>query len=328
LALMSETVSAVPPPGVQGHLQDVQVLASAQQAEVRREVGYLAQAVAPLGVPLTLMKGAAYLMSGSPAANGRLYTDVDIIVPKHRLPEVEATLMLNGWATTHHSPYDQRYYRQWMHELPPMQHLYRQTVVDVHHAILPETARLRPDSSLLLAAAVPLAGDRRIQVLARPDMVLHSMTHLLHNEELSHGLRDLSDIDLMLREFGAEAAFWDALLARAGALSLRRPLFYGLRYAAAILGTPVPARTTVALQGAGPGPLLLTVMDGLFLRALTAQHPTAAVPGTAAALFGLYLRAHWLRMPPFLLARHLTTKALMRRRPEATEDGAPARPAA
>jgi hypothetical protein len=29
--------------------------------------------------------------------------------------------MLAGWAATHHDAYDQRYYRQWMHELPPMQ---------------------------------------------------------------------------------------------------------------------------------------------------------------------------------------------------------------
>ena len=44
-------------------------------------------------------------------------------------------------ATTHHSAYDQRYYREWMHELPPLLHVRRQTALDVHHAIAPETAR-------------------------------------------------------------------------------------------------------------------------------------------------------------------------------------------
>ena len=49
----------------------------------------------------------------------------------------EAALMLDGWASGHRSAYDQRYYRTWMHELPPMQHIQRGTVLDVHHAIAP-----------------------------------------------------------------------------------------------------------------------------------------------------------------------------------------------
>jgi len=105
------------------------------------------------------------------------------------LPEVEAALMLQGWATTHHNSYDQRYYRRWMHELPPLRHVTRATVLDVHHAILPETARLKPDSAKLLAASVPAQSDARFRVLAPADMVLHSATHLLHDEELRHGLR-------------------------------------------------------------------------------------------------------------------------------------------
>ena len=28
------------------------------------------------------------------------------------------------------------------------------------------------------------------------------------------------------------------------------------------------------------------------------------------AVFALYVRAHWLRMPPVMLVRHLTVKAL------------------
>lgn len=38
-----------------------------------------------------------------------------------------------------------------------------------------------------------------------------------------------------------------------------------------------------------------------------------------AALFLLYLRAHWLRMPPLLLVRHLTLKAFIRLKPERKE---------
>ena len=54
------------------------------------------------------------------------------------------------------------------------------------------------------------------------------------------------------------------------------------------------------------------MMDSLWLRALRPQHPSCAAAGSSVALGALYVRAHWLRMPPLQLARHLATKAVMR----------------
>src|SRR4029077_2269222 len=130
--------------------------------------------------------------------------------PLDKLHEVEAALMLHGWFSTHDNAYDQKYYRQWMHELPPLQHNVRMSVLDVHHAILPPTSRLKPDSAKLLSAAQPIARMPGLRVLAPTDMVLHSATHLFHNEDLTHGLRDLADLDSLVRLFGAQADFWDA----------------------------------------------------------------------------------------------------------------------
>jgi len=299
------------------HLEAALVVAQAQEEAVRREVGYIHKAVGPTGVNIVLLKGAAYLIGGLPAARGRVFSDVDFLVPKHALPEVEAALMLHGWATTHHNAYDQRYYRQWMHELPPLRHVTRATVLDVHYAILPETARLKPDSRKLLAAAVPAASDPRFRVLAPADMVLHSATHLFHNEELSHGLRDLADLDSLLRDFGVRSGFWEELTQRASELGLTRPLYYGLRYAIRMLGTPVPREVLTAIDIGHPSRLLRPLMDALFLRALRPDHPSAAGPLTPLARQALYVRAHWLRMPPHLLAYHLIRKAFRREEQDA-----------
>jgi len=304
------------PPQPRSHLDATRRLAAAQREEVLREVGHLRQALSALGVPVLLLKGAAYLAAHLPAAAGRMCSDTDILVPKSRLPEVESALMMHGWMTTHHSAYDQRYYREWMHELPPMEHIRRRTVVDVHHTILPETARLKPDASKLIAASRPIPGLDGVRVLAPVDMVLHSMTHLLHNEELSHGLRDLSDLDLLLRHFGQASGFWEELVERAREMDHARPLHYGLRCAYRILGTPVPERTLAEAAHAAPGGPLSPMMDALWWRALGSQHATAAPPLTGAALFVLYVRAHWMRMPPMLLARHLAIKAWKRTWPE------------
>lgn len=296
-------------PGPRAHLEAVKTLAAAQQDEVRREVMHIKRALRDQGEPVIVLKGAAYLIADLPPAAGRLFSDVDILVPKAQLDTTETQLMLHGWATTHHSAYDQRYYREWMHELPPMEHMRRQTVLDVHHTILPETARLKPPAAKLFKAAVTLASGLR--VLAPCDMVLHSITHLLHNDELSHGLRDLSDIDLLLRHFAAQRPdFWAALVERSREMDLARPLHYGLHCARRILGTPVPDDVLVTTARAAPPAPLSTLMDALWWRALRSQHATAAQPLTSAALFLLYVRAHWLRMPPLLLVRHLTIKAL------------------
>jgi len=298
------------PDGPRTHLESARTLARAQHAQVRREVAWISQALRPIGVTPILLKGSAYLLAGLPAARGRVFSDIDILVPKARLPEVEAALMVQGWVTTHHSAYDQKYYRQWMHELPPMQHTVRDTVLDVHHTILPSTARLKPDVAKLFAAARDVAADDAgLRVLAPADMVLHSMTHLFHNEELSHALRDLSDLDLLLRHFATAAGFWPALIARARELDLARPLYYGLRHVHRLLATPVPTEALTAIAPDGPRWPLSRGMDVLWNRALRPAHASAADRWTAPSLWLLYVRAHWLRMPPPLLARHLAIKA-------------------
>jgi hypothetical protein len=292
------------------HLLATMTLIEAQHAQVSREIDHIARAIAPTGVVPVLLKGAAYVAGGLLPALGRSFGDIDIMVPRTRLSEVEAVLMAQGWATTHHSKYDQRYYREWMHELPPLRHIHRHTVLDVHHAIVPPTAGLKTSSDKLLASAVALPGHPGFSILCPTDMVLHSMVHLFHNDDLSHSLRDLSDLDLLLRTFGKERAFWPALLDRAVALDLARPLHYGLHYAHRQLGTPVPGDALDAAARHRPGWPLRQLIDALWSRALRPQHPISSDAWSPLARSALYLRAHWLRMPPGLLLRHLTVKSL------------------
>jgi hypothetical protein len=279
-------------------------------------VAFVDRALGDLGIPAVLLKGAAYLMAGLSAARGRLFADVDILVPAEKLPDVESRLMLHGWSTIKTNAYDQRYYRRWMHEIPPLKHHTRQTVLDVHHAILPPTARLKPDSGKLLAASRPIAGEPRLRVLAPVDMVLHSATHLFCNEDVGNSLRDLVDLDSLLRELGAEDGFWARLTERAVELDLARPIYYALRYARRVLGTPIPDRVLGAAEIGRPPPWLRSVMDGLFLRTLKPEHDSPAL--TALARTSLYVRAHWLRMPTLLLTYHLAVKAFRRENAEAS----------
>ena len=302
-------------PAPRAHLNWAGRLAERHRQAVHWEVRQIAAALRKRDIKLILLKGAAYVAGGMTAARGRLFSDIDILVPKAALNGVESDLLLNGWIGSKHDDYDQHYYRDLMHELPPMENPRRQTMIDVHHAILPPTARVHPDAALLRAAAVDLPHldvGATVQVLAPADMVLHSATHLFFDGEADHGLRDMVDLDRLLRQFGKDPAFWQALPARAVQLELSRPLFYALRHAIRLFDTPVPpAVLDAAARTGSPGPVLLALTDAMFARTLTPPHASCSDALTATARFCLYLRGNWLRMPPLMLTRHLFHKAFI-----------------
>lgn len=305
------------PAEVRRHLQSAQVLADRQQAEIRMELDALVQALSRVNLPVVLLKGCAYAMAGHRAAKGRMVSDIDILVPRDRLGDAETALMMAGWISSQRDAYDQRYYRQWMHELPPLVHMKRGTMLDVHHAILPLTARLKPDTRLLLSGSRALDEQGRLHVLAPTDMVLHSAAHLFHEGELGLGLRGLLDLDALLREFSIESDFWRALLQRARLLDLEWPLYFGLRYTRIMLDTPIPDHFIEQVKvRARISALRLKVMDALYLRGLCPDHASLSDTWTPLARFVLYLRGHWLRMPPVLLAKHLLHKLVITHKSE------------
>lgn len=291
------------------HLRSAEVIARHQRQAIEWEVRHIRQAVDSLGLRIVLLKGAAYAIANLRAASGRLFGDVDILVPEQRLSEVEAALMLHGWSAGQINPYDDRYYRQWMHELPPMTHLKRGTVVDVHHNILPRTARDVPPISRMVAQAREIEGSG-VAVLAPHDMVIHSAVHLFHEGELKNGFRDLFDLDDLMMEFSAQdEQFWRSLVDRARELHLEWPVRLAFRYLRYFLKTNIPESAQYALRQA---PVHDRIRDTMYLRGFIPNHPLCADHRTGLARSLLYLRGHSLRMPAHLLATHLVRKAWMR----------------
>lgn len=319
------------PPAPRQHLLSALQLARRQAIAVRWEVSCIRKALAEVGAPVILLKGAAYLMSDVPGFEGRIFSDVDILVPRRALGEVESALMISGWRSQDVTAYDQRYYRQWMHEIPPMSHIRRGTTIDVHHTILPESARIKVNTPALFEGIRPLPDLTGMFVLSPVDMLLHSATHLFHEGQFENGLRDLFDLDSLLRHFGAMPGFWDGLVPRAQTLGLSRPSFYALRYTAMWLGTPVPTAVLMASRAAGAPPAwLLRLVDACFFKVLRPQHATSEDRGSPLARLLLYVRSHWMRMPMHLLSYHLLRKLVVRPKPpeppkpagEATEGAA------
>ena len=278
--------------------------------EVLRDIRQIADPLAEIGARIILLKGAAYVIGDLPPSRGRVFGDIDILVPRHLIPVVEQRLKAVGWESSELDAWDQRFYREWMHEIPPLAHSKTGTVVDVHHTIVPLTARNKLAANLLFDAAIPAALDRTLSILSPADMVLHSAVHLFNEGEFDRALRDLVDLDLLLRHFGQRTEFWDGLVDRSQALDLGRPLYYCLRYAHRFLGTPVPA--AILARSARAAPAVPWLMDVLFERGLRPAHRSCRNAGTRLAVRLLYLRGHLLRLPLTLLIPHLLRKSFKR----------------
>jgi len=260
------------PDPVRPHVDSALIVAEKQIRDVRWEIHCIREALATEGLPLILLKGAAYVAAGLPAARGRVFGDTDILAPKAEIGTAERALRRAGWFGEEMDDYDERYYRTWMHQIPPMHHFHRRTVIDVHHTIVPETARADINRQSLREEAVPIDGLNGVSVLAPTDMVVHTAAHLFNEGEFNHGLRDLSDLNALLRHFGTDPGFWPGLVERARSFGLHRPLSYALRFTHRLLGTPVPAPTLAESARDGPGAALAPLMTALFTRALRPQH--------------------------------------------------------
>lgn len=99
-------------------LDDARRSAVEQRRAALWEVEMARRALAPLGLPVVLLKGSAFVSAGLGAGVGRSIGDLDILAPKQALPAVEQALLAHGWEWVKDDPYDDAYYRRWMHELP------------------------------------------------------------------------------------------------------------------------------------------------------------------------------------------------------------------
>jgi hypothetical protein len=301
------------PDRVRDHLSAAQIAGGVFQRMLDWETVQLHRVLNRAGIIPILLKGAAYRALGLPIAAGRIASDVDILVAEAQLQKTEAALKGAGWKEVKSAEYDQLYYRAWMHELPPLRHRLRGTVVDVHRTIIPRTARLKPDPNKLIGASVAV-GDGDLRVLCPEDMVLHNVAHHFYTGEFDNSLRELVDLDGLLREFSGNSGFWDRLVPRAQELDLGRPLYYGLCFSKRLLDTPIPSHVSRMAETGRPSAMVRATMTGLVSSALTPMVPGGFDLRRAVAAWMLYIRSHWLRMPPGLLMRHLTTKARMRAR--------------
>jgi hypothetical protein len=300
------------PKKIKDNITSAQTIVEYKKRTALWELNRLWRALLGINAEIIVLKGGAYLLSHLPFSQSRMFTDIDILVKKDALKNIEQILLEQDWHSENQDEYDQHYYRDWMHEIPPLKHITRTIEVDIHHTILPLTSRLHPNPSLFFENAV-YSGQFGFKSLAPCDMTSHSATHLFYDSDLANKLKDLVDLDQLLLHFSStDPDFFCKLIKRAQQLQLQRPLFYALRYTHKLLGTTIPAEILQDKTGA-PSLIIRIIMDSLVPLAILPEHPDHPTIKVAIARWLLYVRSHYIRMPLKLLLPHLVHKSKIRR---------------
>ncbi len=289
------------PPPIAALFADQRAAVAVAQAQALWEAEMARRALTSERLEFVLLKGTAYAAAGLSCSEGRQIGDLDILIPWHEVGRVENELLESGWEWVKSDPYDDAYYREHMHELPPMIHRSRDRMIDVHHTILPRTHRRTPDPLVLVAESVETTTGFR--VLSPPAMVCHCAAHLLADGDLQGGLRNLWDFHLLVTDFlKDDPDFYLSLIEEASTHGLADVVKRALRLSHRLYGTPLKSYTS---------PLVLDhrrqLSDDLFIRRLLARDDWGR-PTDFLLQQAFYIRSHWMRMPPVLLARHLWTK--------------------
>ncbi|AMJ99168.1 hypothetical protein AVL55_13990 [Alteromonas macleodii] len=255
---------------------------------------------------LIVLKGAGYVIAGSKAAKGRIFSDIDLLLLKDDIPKVERALHLFGFVSDTDSEYDQKYYREWAHEIPPLRHLQRGTVLDVHHNIVPLVSGRAPDIEIFLKSTVKT--EYGVEVLRPAAMFLHSAIHLFFSEEFTNGYRDLSDLSLLLDEIIDDDDEISYLFFLAENTGFENEIFLALRYLDRIFGRTIPQDITKNFKQVPPSKIRLVVMDFIFGKVLAANHRLVDVKFRGLAQWLAFVRGHLLKMPFNILVKHTASK--------------------
>jgi len=258
-----------------------------------------------------ILKGAAYSATNLSASIGRTFNDIDILVDKSSVDVIESELWFLGFMPMKEDDYDKLYYRQWMHEIPPLQHIKRKTVLDVHHNILPLTSATTVNVEKLTEHSTLIPGYKKLSILSPQALILHSATHLFHEGEFDKGIRDLIDLELLFQQYFQEKYTFDDLVTLALATGLERELYYAIRYVHNVLTLELTEDELRRVDKFSPKKLNLAFLDFCFLTIFTPNHSSCLTWKKSLATNLLYWRGHLLRMPLKLLIPHLFKKSYM-----------------
>lgn len=304
----SDLIDAIPE-RVLVHLKSAWVDSEKQRMSLIWESSRLVSQFSEEGRSFLVLKGAAYAVAGLPNSFGRIVSDIDLLVSKSDLGDAETLLFANGWTLGRHDSYDDYYYRQWMHELPPFVNHKTGITLDLHHNIRPIIARDKVDPTNIMRDYQSVQG---VRVPCLEDLFIHSATHLFSEGEFNRVLRDLFDLTDMLTLLAERDPDLLNLRQRACEFNLARDTSMAMFFCAAI------GRTKMSQSGQGfvekyrPRGLRWWTLKWAYSRVFKSPAINQQRLAEKFAALVLFLRSHLIKMPLHVLLPHLIWKGYKR----------------
>lgn len=290
------------PDNIQKHFISATTASNRQTQQARHECKQLNKQLNEIGVRPVFLKGAAYTLANPAVGIGRRYTDIDILVNKQELDACAQHLLNYGWMQKPLDDYDERYYREWAHEIPPLYNRMSGTTIDIHHNIIPPISGKAPN----IADFLKVEKTKSFSVPSLHSQILHSAVHLFNNEEFPNGFRDLTDLYILFNQLN-HIEDWQALVNHSSTVAFNNELFQAINACQRILQLKVPAdivRQLTQKQTIRS----LALNNFIFDRVLMPFHSKLSPFGTKLAILLAFLRGHLKKMPLPILSKHIFHK--------------------
>lgn len=183
----------------QRHLISGKVYADKQHLTCFNELKELCPALQEFDADVLLVKGIAYKIRGLQMAQGRLFSDIDLLVSKANFPRCVDFLKSIGFLEAEQTDYDRQYYLNWSHQYPPLFHYLRGSSIDLHHAIIPVTAKTQIDVQDYILQAQDV-GLHNVKLPSDSYLFIHAAVHLFLQEETHKLVKDLCELNELGRE--------------------------------------------------------------------------------------------------------------------------------
>jgi hypothetical protein len=242
--LRAEGPAASVPDGVLDQLHRAAVATTARNLSLQAALGQVVAALADLGIPAMLLKGAALIEAVYPDIGLRPMGDLDILVPRSSIEAAHGAVEALGYAVwgVRLSRHDASQLARHHHHYP----LERGDVtVELHHHVTSATPAF--DITGFWERAVPGAGPVPHLLPSPEDLFLHGAVHFSVDRiaRLASGLGQLADLAWIAAQ---QPIDWNALTTRARDYGVGDQLFLALVAGRVLLGELAPPEGVAALQ--------------------------------------------------------------------------------
>lgn len=289
------------PVAVQNHLVSGYHYAEKQKITLLNEMMELEKVFCDTAIPALLVKGVAYRVDGYALARGRVFSDIDLLVPDSHFAQALEQLKNAGYLEFSMSAYDRRYYLRWTHQHPPLTHFLRGANIDLHHHIFPVSSRENILVEPIIENAVPLTGSA-FSVPSPAHLFMHAAVHLFYQDETHKLVKDLVDLYLLYQEVLERQPFSD-IVAAAQKSNAQAAVFYALTTLQQVFAVELPMN----IWQLAPAASRYRSWQMQFLLTHLLDHSSW---WHRPAHFCWFVRGHLLKMGPLTLLYHSVAKTI------------------